>query len=177
MPIIVSLFALFAVLSSGQTQPGPVVATCRTADLDRNVEMSDPRGDDVSIVFYFKNISDHPCAFRESPEVRGPGGELRMGSLKLPEPVIVTPAGTAEEVVEFHSSMECPALSWLEAPIAFAPGSIHVCPPMRVSAFRLMAPGDRTPSGSVSPQSLTLSSELDTIFIDNAIRLRITRSG
>jgi hypothetical protein len=175
-------FALLAALAfgqaAGQTQPESGIAECRTIDLDSNVEMSDPGASDVSIVFYFKNVSDQACSFREAPEVTGAPEPSQFRELVAP--VVVTPASIAKEVVEFHSAAECPTVGWLSAPITFLPGPLHICPPMRVSSFGLMAPGDsgssNTPApGSVAPKSLTLSSELDTIFTGSAIRLKLER--
>jgi hypothetical protein len=175
-------FALLAALAfgqaAGQTQPESGIAECRTIDLDSNVEMSDPGASDVSIVFYFKNVSDQACSFREAPEVTGAPEPSQFRELVAP--VVVTPASIAKEVVEFHSAAECPTVGWLSTPITFLPGPLHICPPMRVSSFGLMAPGDsgssNTPApGSVAPKSLTLSSELDTIFTGSAIRLKLER--
>lgn len=177
-----SQFALFAALvfgqAAGQTHPGSGIAECRTADLDSNVEMSDPGASDVSVVFYFKNVSDHACSFREAPEVTAVPEPSQFR--KLVAPVVVVPASTAKEVVEFHSAAECPTVGWLSTPITFLPGPLHICPPMRVSSFGLLAPGDpgssNTPAtGSLAPKSLTLSSELDTIFTGSAIRLKLER--
>jgi hypothetical protein len=194
--------------ASAQTQPAAGVDDCRPSALDTNVQMPDPSASDASIVFYFKNIGNLPCAFSQALEVGGPlqsrpsltapgadfGTDANIWSCTLclipgkPDPpgfrlarrIVVPPAGTAEGVVEFNSAPDCPAVGWLlvTPQLTVLPGPPHACQPMRVSSFRLMAPdgpGSPDTTGSVAPKSLTLSSDLETLFTGSAIRLRLER--